>query len=67
MVQQDWRRFTDEEAGVDANGAVAVRTDITGAREMADTTEAVASAETTGTVVEVGAAEVNHKNVHQIW
>ena len=56
MVQQDWRRFTDEEAGVDANGAVAVA-DITGAREMADTTVAVASAETAGTVVEVGAAE----------
>ena len=59
MVQQDWRRFTDEEAGVDANGAVAVRTDITGAREMADTTVAVASAETAGTVVEVGAAEAD--------
>ena len=59
VVQQDWRRFTDEEAGVDANGAVAVRTDITGAREMADTTVAVASAETAGTVVEVGAAEAD--------
>ena len=59
VVQQDWRRFTDEEAGVDATGAVAVRTDITGAREMADTTVAVASAETAGTVVEVGAAEAD--------
>ena len=48
MVQQDWRRFTVEEAGVDATGAVAVRTDITGVRGMGDTT---------GAVVEVGAAE----------
>ena len=57
VVQQDWRRFTVEEAGVDATGAVAVRTDITGVRGMGDTTDAVASVETAGAVVEVGAAE----------
>ena len=56
-VQQDWRRFTDEEAGVDAIGAMAGRTATTGAGEMADTTVSVAGVETTGTVVEVGATE----------
>ena len=56
-MQQDWRRFTDEEAGVDAIGAMAGRTATTGAGEMADTTVSVAGVETTGTVVEVGATE----------
>ena len=56
-VQQAWRRFTDEEAGEDANGAVAGRIDITEVEEMADTTVAVASVEAAGTVGGVGATK----------
>ena len=56
-VQQAWRRFTDEEAGVDAIGAVAGRIDMTGVEEMADTTVAVTSEETTGTAAGVIATE----------
>ena len=56
-VQQAWRRFTDEEAGVDAIGAVAGRVDITEVEEMADTTVAVASVEAAGTVAGVGATK----------
>ena len=57
-VQQDWRRFTDEEAGVDTTGAVAGRVDITGVGEMADTTAvALTSFKATGTVAGVGATE----------
>ena len=56
-VQQAWRRFTDEEAGEDAIGAVAGRIDMTGVEEMADTTVAVTSEETTGTAAGVIATE----------
>ena len=56
-VQQAWRRFTDEEAGVDAIGAVAGRVDMTGVEEMVDTTVAVASVEAAGTVAGVIAIE----------
>ena len=41
-LQQDWRRFTDEERGVDANEAVAGRIVTTGVVVRADTTETVA-------------------------
>ena len=62
MVQQDWRRITDEEAGVDTtgalhSGAVAGRVGITGVGRMADTTVAVASVKTVETVAGVGATE----------
>ena len=57
-MQQDWRRFTDEEAGVDTTGAVEGRVDITGVGEMADTTAvALASFKATGTVAGVRATE----------
>ena len=51
-MQQDWRRFTDEEVGVDAIEAVAGRRDITGAVETVDTTVTLAVVEAAGAVAE---------------
>ena len=66
-MQQGWRRFTDEEAGVDVTGAVAGRRDMTGTVENVDTVTlavvvaagAVAGVEATETevVVRKGATE----------